>query len=122
MEQPVLDEGTLEELRSLAAEGGPDCLAAMMRSFLSGLTDRIIDVRDALASHDTLALATAAHSLRGTSGLFGARQMAEICAGIEECGWSGALDAVGSLVDKLHAEEQRVRQAVEREIASDLHS
>jgi HPt (histidine-containing phosphotransfer) domain-containing protein len=117
MDQPVLDTSTFAELRSLAEESSPDCLSVMVRSFLTSLPHRLEAVGTAVNREDTSALAAAAHSLRGTSGLFGARRLMEISARLEECGWAGVCEGTPVLFAELQAEAVQVRLALEQEMA-----
>lgn len=86
----VLDPTTLDAIRGLQEEGEDDLLAELIDLFLEDAPARVAGMRDAIAREDWRALASWAHSLKGSCGSLGALQMAEICGRLEQHGRLGA--------------------------------
>ncbi len=70
--------------------------------------------RAALKEQDARPLRRVAYSLKGSSSNLGIRQMAALCAELEETLHSGALDGVGAVMAGLEAEFERVMEALAR--------
>ena len=73
-------------------------------------------MRTALATQDRRALQKVAHSLKGSSGNLGLRQMTKICSALEKDLRSGSWDKVGKQVSELEVAFKRVRRAFEIEV------
>ena len=80
----VLDSETLATLRDLQQEGDDDLLTELIDLFLADAPARLTGVRESIAREDWRALASWAHSLKGSCGSLGALQMAELCARLEQ--------------------------------------
>jgi HPt (histidine-containing phosphotransfer) domain-containing protein len=55
-----------------------------------------------------------AHSLKGSSGIFGAHRLVELCASIEERSRAGILNDVATLVEQVAVEFTAVRAELEK--------
>jgi HPt (histidine-containing phosphotransfer) domain-containing protein len=105
---PVLDEAAIEVLRDPGLGGDPEFLVEVVEAFLADTPPRLEVLRASLALGDGDGLGRAAHSLKGSSGNFGAARMQALCAGVERLGRAGRLDEVAPLVDLLANEYTRV--------------
>ena len=56
----------------------------MIEMFLQNAPARIAEMRHAQATDDTAAIAWSAHSLKGSSGVFGASRMVALCETLQE--------------------------------------
>ncbi|MGO9057372.1 MAG: Hpt domain-containing protein [Candidatus Binataceae bacterium] len=92
------DRSLLREIRDLFVTEAPDQLDAMVQ---------------ACANRDTKLLAQAAHRLKGTAVTFGANGMRQLCLEIEQLGLAGSLHEVEALIERLRAECDRVRHALD---------
>jgi CheY-like chemotaxis protein len=104
-------EERLAALARLGEAAGEDLLAEVVGSFLQQGKKELAAMREALARGDGAALASAAHSLAGSSGILGAAGLAAGCAGLEELARRGDLAACGA---RLEPVEQAWRQAADR--------
>ena len=86
----VLDSATLETLRGLQEEGEDDLLSELIDLFLQDAPTRVAHLRQAIECEDWPAVASWAHSLRGSCGSLGALRMAEVCARLERHGRDSA--------------------------------
>lgn len=115
----VLDPATLEALRDLQEEGDDDLLGELIDLFLEDAPARVAGMRDAIVGDNWPALASCAHSLKGSCGSLGALQMAALCARLEQYGRAGAPRAAAealyreleSQFDLVCAALRRVRNA-----------
>jgi len=109
---PVLDTKVLAELRG--SDGGA-FLGMLIDKFLQEVPIRLASLREAVTRADPQGLEKAAHSLKGSSGVLGARAMSEICRSLEENGRSGSLGAAPDLLARLDLEFDQTRAALEAE-------
>jgi len=77
-------EERLEALRRLGEKTGEEELGPVVESFLEQGARDLDTIRRALPRGDGAALAAAAHSLAGSSGILGAAALSLACAGLEE--------------------------------------
>ena len=76
-----LDKDTLEQLRELDDDG--DALRCIVSLYLEGWHDRVEELADAARAADLRRVASAAHSLKGSSATVGATAVAGLAARIE---------------------------------------
>jgi len=100
----VLDDSAIAALRDPEFGGDAEFLAEVVQAFTLDTPPRILAVRTSLAGRDAEALARAAHSLKGSSGNFGAERMQTLCADIERCARANQLDELVPLVERLDVE------------------
>jgi CheY-like chemotaxis protein/HPt (histidine-containing phosphotransfer) domain-containing protein len=110
-----LDHGALEGLREL---GGKGFLEELKDLFLEQASVHLESLRRATAEEDALSIERAAHTLKGSCINMGASRMADICIALEHVGHSGELERALVLVERLDAELERVRGALERVLAT----
>lgn len=88
--------------------GSLDFYLEMMEEFLSGLPERIREVRDAAAAAEMEAAAAAAHGIKGVALTLAARPLSRIAERIEATVRSGHLAGVPSRCDDLEEEAARI--------------
>ncbi|MFY9821376.1 MAG: response regulator, partial [Thermoanaerobaculia bacterium] len=108
---PLLNLRRLEEL----AKGA--IVDDLVEKFLYESQQSLARMRQAAGREDAAALAALAHSLRGSSGLLGARRITELSAGLEELGRQGTFDGAATLLDLLAAELARIEPLLRAELA-----
>lgn len=114
--EDVLDPNALEALRDLQDDGEEDLLAELIDIFLADAPGRIAGMRDAIGREDWPAVASWAHSLKGSCGSLGAMHMAELCARLEQHGRVGAPRVEAeALFRELEGHYEMVRAALVRE-------
>jgi len=102
----------LAELRSNFDEENSALFNELLALFISELDPRLDAIRDAIERADQKAISAAAHALKGSSALVGARTMAELCLQIEIASRSGAMAKARMVLTGLVNEAERVRQAL----------
>ena len=103
----ALDNTVLGELRESVGDD-PEFLAELVDVFLADAPTQVEALRRAATSGDAITARRAAHTLKGNSGTFGARELASLCQEAEAAAGAGDLDAVLSRVDEIDGEWRRV--------------
>jgi len=110
----ALDRDVLDQLREDL--GGTAALQDVIRSFLDQTPSVLSSLRDAAARADVASIRRAAHKIKGTSSLLGARELSEQCAEIERVGETGSIDDAGSRVTAVEASYRAIEAALKAEI------
>ena len=105
-----LDPEVFGQLRE--ADGGGGFLAAIIDKFLEEAPARLAALREAADRADAQALVKAAHSLKGSAGTLGARDLSAMCGGLEESARAGQTTEAAPRLAGLHKEFDRVRKAL----------
>jgi CheY-like chemotaxis protein len=101
---PILDDASIAMLRDPDLGGEPEFLVEVVDAFLDDAPPRLETIKSTLASGDGDGLGRAAHSLKGSSGNFGAARLQALCADVEQCARAGQLGGLEPLVERLEAE------------------
>src|SRR5262249_41045236 len=110
----ALDRDVLDQLREDL--GGTAALREVIRSFLDQTPSVLSALRDAAAGADVPSIRRAAHMIKGTSSILGARQLSEQCAEIERVGQTGCIADAGSRVIAVEASYRTIEAALKAEI------
>ena len=98
-------------------DGDANLLAEMAAVLLGDFPNQLSAIRTALADRDSKALERAAHKLKGSVGIFGAKQAYEASLDLEtmarRCDFAGADEAFGALEEALN----RLRPVLETLVA-----
>jgi signal transduction histidine kinase/DNA-binding response OmpR family regulator len=106
----VLDPEVLEQLR--ADLGGTAMLRDVIGTFLARTPRALATLADAAARRDLDAIRQAAHTLKGTSAILGARVLAEQCAQLEGLAGDGAAGDADARVAAIEAAYRRLEAAL----------
>jgi signal transduction histidine kinase/CheY-like chemotaxis protein/HPt (histidine-containing phosphotransfer) domain-containing protein len=110
----ALDRDMLDQLREDL--GGTAALREVIRSFLDQTPSVLSALRDAAARADVPSIRRAAHMIKGTSSILGARELSEQCAEIERVGQTGCIADAGSRVIAVEASYRTIEAALKAEI------
>jgi len=110
----ALDRDVLDQLREDL--GGMAALRELIRSFLDQTPSVLSALRDAAARADVPNIRRAAHMIKGTSSILGARELSEQCAEIERVGQTGCIADAGSRVIAVEASYRTIEAALKAEI------
>jgi PAS domain S-box-containing protein len=80
----IVDASVLADLASLQQPGKPNLVHKLTNLFIEGTTKNLSALRNAAAEADPVAIKREAHSIKGSSGNIGARQMAALCKELEQ--------------------------------------
>jgi HPt (histidine-containing phosphotransfer) domain-containing protein len=92
----------------------PTLLAEVIRVFLSDVPGQLAALRAATEAADAGSIAAAAHSLKGSVGLFSKGAAYEAARGLEEMAGAGALTGVEAHYTRIRDELSRVCADLER--------
>jgi signal transduction histidine kinase/DNA-binding response OmpR family regulator len=110
----ALDRDVLDQLREDL--GGTAALREVIRSFLDQTPSVLSALRDAAARADVPSIRRAAHMIKGTSSILGARELSEQCAEIERVGQTGCIADAGSRVIAVETSYRTIEAALKTEI------
>lgn len=105
---PSVDPDRLAMLRGLGPEDGLGLLPAAAAAFRKDVPARLAVLRESVHNGGGLALAQAAHTLKGAAANIGATAVVSLCGQLEEMGRNGNHDGGPQLVSRLEAELARV--------------
>lgn len=108
----ILDLRAIETLRELSPDDGGEFLRELIGIYLQDTPLRLAELDEALAKQDASTLGRAAHSIKGSSGNFGARNFAKVAEEIERQAKTGDLTATAPLCLQLKADYLRVAEAL----------
>jgi two-component system, sensor histidine kinase and response regulator len=109
-----IDGDVIGSLREL---GGSEMLSELTQLFFEDTRSSMATLRKALEEGDAQSVERVAHNLKGSCDNMGATRMAAICAELQDVGTSANLSRGPELLEHLKAEFERVRPALETEVA-----
>ena len=95
----------------------PETFAAILCAYLSEAPALLNTLQQAVASDDPLAMQGAAHSLKSSSAVLGARKLATLCQALETLGRSRTTAHAITILTQLTTECEAVCKAVAMELA-----
>jgi HPt (histidine-containing phosphotransfer) domain-containing protein len=108
---PVIDAAAIQNLFDITG-GDPGFMAEMIDSYLDTSPPLLERMRVATETGDADALRMAAHTLKSGSADFGAMQLSQICARLEELGKRAEWDGAAALYEQAHDHYPAVREAL----------
>ncbi len=117
--QDCLDERALRELRALRRPGRRDIYVDMLSRFLESSRSYMETMRQQITVQNETELSQTAHSLKSSSGMVGARLLAERLKELEVIATSGELSSAPAAFTKVEREYVRVRRAIEGLLAKE---
>jgi PAS domain S-box-containing protein len=109
----VLRPAALECLMDTIGDDDPDVLAALIDIFLRDAPRLIDGARRGLQHGQADEVRRAAHTLKSNGATFGATSFSELSRELEALARSGALEGAAELIERLEAEYESVRIALE---------
>ena len=110
-EAAVLNRDSLEALKSLQSEGDDGFLKEMIELFLADTPARFADMDAARAAGEQQDFVRAVHSIKGASANFGADELHQMCAEVEQMGRAGKMNET---TEQVHALARGVRAGAPR--------
>ncbi|MEE9276689.1 MAG: response regulator [bacterium] len=113
--EPGVHLPTLLKLGRLQEEDEDDVVKEMAEIFLREAPRHLSAIRESMGRADAASMEVAAHTLKGSSTILGARRMAALSGGLEEMAAAGEVLGAGPRLAQLEAEFRRVRRELEAE-------
>jgi len=110
--RPVLDAASLAELRALDPDGKAQLVKRVLTTYQSSLAKLTQQLRSARGEGAWEQVGRVAHTLKSASASIGALALSSLCAEIERLVRGGDIAGAEPLVERFHAEVQRVEVAV----------
>ena len=111
----VVDPAVLASLDEAWEEGEPDLIVDLIDLYLGDAPQWVEAIRAAAVSQNATLLRRAAHTLKGSSGSLGIRQVAETCRRLEQLDGSDSAARVAALLPRLDREFAKARAALAAE-------
>jgi HPt (histidine-containing phosphotransfer) domain-containing protein len=111
---PVLDREAIENLRAINPDDGGEFLRELIDIFLADTPKHLADLEAAIAAGQSVDLTRAAHSIKGSSGNFGATGLANLARDMESLGKDSEFAAAGQALSGLRAEFLRLHPVLEQ--------
>ncbi len=108
----AVDPAAIKSLRDLNP-GDESFLRDLIQIYLEDAPRRLTEIEAGLAESDGRKVASAAHSLKGSSANFGVRQLRALCEQAEQFGKRDSLAEARALLPSLQTELTRVRTELE---------
>jgi HPt (histidine-containing phosphotransfer) domain-containing protein len=112
----TLDAGILAGLRDLRSPHHPDPLQELVDLFLRDARVRLQKLAVAVDAKDCAALASTAHTLKGSANNLGARRLASFLATLESYGKTGNLTDSANILLNVRSEFHEVERALLAEV------
>ena len=113
----LLNQTTLDNIRSLQREGAPDILEKIVGLYLENSSSIIIEIQQAVEDRDAKKIRSTSHSLKSSSGNLGADTLADLCKEIEDLGKNNQLDDIDLKFELLTTQYNMVSDALKLEIS-----
>ncbi|NJK54271.1 MAG: response regulator, partial [Leptolyngbyaceae cyanobacterium SU_3_3] len=111
----TINVNALQAIRGLANDE-ETFLADIISSYLLDALQLVQAIKAAAEAGDFLSLQQATHTLKSTSGMLGASQLAEFCRELETLSQLGTLESVASKIRQLEAEYDSVQASLNMEL------
>lgn len=109
---PILDPEAIQALRELSPDGDGEFLRELITIYLTDTPKQIAQIEEALARQDVTIVVRAAHTIKGSSGNFGAEEFARLAREIEAAGKANNLAAAAVLLPELKSRYEKVAAAL----------
>ena len=111
-DSPILDPSALEALRSISPEGDNSFLKELIDIYLTDTPKQLAALEEALAKQEAATVIRSSHSIKGSSGNFGATRLAKIAQEIESHGKANNLPAAAALLGEFKSQYALVAAAL----------
>lgn len=111
-----LDPAVIAGLKELRQANEPDPLKELAELFVKDSRPRLVRMDKAAADRDRMALASAAHTLKGSANNLGARHLAGLCARVEKAATEEDFREAANILLEVKSEFQRVERALKAEL------
>ncbi len=97
----VIDMGVVQELIELCDDGDPELLLDLVEMFLEDAPNRVRSILEAARSADLEEVERAAHSLKGSAGNLGAKQLQDVAELLQVAGRKADAASIDRLLEPL---------------------
>jgi CheY-like chemotaxis protein len=112
----ILNQATLNNIRSLQRQGAPDILEKIIHLYLSNSNNLLEELEKSVRMKDSVRIRSAAHSLKSSSANLGADTLAGLCQKMENMGKEENLQDSDQIFETLKMEYEAACNAMNQEI------
>lgn len=112
---PVIDPKVMQELRDLQAAGAPGFLVELIDIFLKEQVQHLARLRKAFQDRDAAMLERVAHTMKGSCGNLGARELSKVCAELQGVARSADWERAGAMVTRIEQDAVTVETELRAE-------
>jgi len=111
---PILNPDAIRALRELSPEGDSEFLQELIAIYLADTPKQLTKLEEAIHRQDAGQVVHAAHTIKGSSGNFGAAQLARLAQEMEAHGKSGNLAVAAAALPEFKNAFAQVAAALEQ--------
>ena len=111
---PTLNPDAIQALRELSPEGDSEFLRELIAIYIADTPKQLAQLEEALSKQDAALVIRAAHSIKGSSGNFGAQEFARLAQEMESQAKANNLAAVSAALPELKLRFARVVEALQQ--------
>lgn len=111
---PTLNPEAIQALRDLSPEGDSEFLRELIAIYLADTPKQLTQLAEALARQDAIQVIQAAHSIKGSSGNFGAEQFARLAQEMENHAKANNLAAARAALPEFNLRFAQVTAALQQ--------
>jgi HPt (histidine-containing phosphotransfer) domain-containing protein len=115
---PIINPDAIQALRELSPDGDGAFLQELIAIYLTDTPKQLALLEEALARQDAIVVTRAAHTIKGSSGNFGADDFATLARQIETEGKANNLAAAAALVPEFKRRFDQVAAALKELVAT----
>lgn len=110
----ILNPAAIQALRDLSPDGNMDFLRELVAIYLTDTPKQLAQLEDALSRQDAVVATRAAHSIKGSSGNFGAEYFSHLAQDIETACKANNLAAASSFLPNFKKHCALVNEALKQ--------
>jgi len=115
---PILNPDAIQALRDLSPDGSTEFLQELVGIYLADTPRQIAQLEEALSRQDAAVAVRATHTIKGSSGNFGAEHFVVLVADMERQAKAGNLSAVAATLPEFKHQFEKVATALKQLAAS----
>jgi HPt (histidine-containing phosphotransfer) domain-containing protein len=109
---PILNPESIQALRDLSPEGDTAFLRELIAIYLADTPGQLAQLESALINGDAALVIRAAHTIKGSSGNFGALELAQVAQEVESRAKASDLVAVNAILPEFKRSLAQVAEAL----------
>ncbi len=113
----AIDQKVIEELRALQTGGSPTFLAELIDIFLKEQVQHLERLRKAYEDRDVARVERVAHTMKGSCGNLGAKELSRVCAELQDVASEGDWARMAEFVARIERDAAAVESELQAEKA-----
>lgn len=110
----VINPDAIQALRDLSPDGDGEFLRELISIYLTDTPKQLVQLEEALSRQDSAVVIRAAHTIKGSSGNFGAEEFASLARDIEAHAKANNVPAAAALLPEFKIRFEKVATALKQ--------